>query len=279
MLDRSVKQGAYLASPGDAIIGAGIARDLGLKVGDVLKIVTQKADYGLGFKRFRVSGIFTTNVNSLDGSLFQIGIEDARELLGAQAGATQIIVMLNDYGQSTKAAPIIAAGLAKADLQGLSTIPWTKSGSFADMMVLLDKMYFWIYLIIAFLGAFVIANVMMMAVLERKKEIGILKAMGMPRREVLALFLMEGMMLGALGSLFGVGLGFVLCVLFSFVGMDFSNAMASFSWPLDNIVYTTVNPIDAVALILLGIAIATVIAFLPSRNAATMDPIEAIRSV
>jgi putative ABC transport system permease protein len=280
MLDRNVRKGGgYLAAPGDALIGSGIAKDLGLKVGDVLKVVTQKADYGLGFKRFRVSGIFSTNVNSLDGNLFQIGLDDARELLGIHGGSLQILVMLNDYRDSEKDAGIVAAGLAKAGFTGLSTIPWTKSGAFADMMKLLDRMYFWIFLTIAFLGAFVIANVMMMVVLERKKEIGILKAMGMPKREILYLFLIEGSMLGALGSAIGVLLGMGLNALFAVVGMDFTSAMSSFSWPMDNIIYTTVNLVDALGLFLLGVAVAAVIAFLPSRNAALMDPIEAIRSV
>jgi ABC-type lipoprotein release transport system permease subunit len=279
MLDRSVKAGSYITAPGEALIGAGIAKDLGFKVGDILRVVTQKADYGLGFKRFKIAGIFATDVNALDGNIFQVGLDDARELLGAEGGATQIIVMLSNYRESEAAARTIQAGLEKAGFQGLAVVPWTKSGSFADLMVIMAKMFSWIYVIIAFLGAFVIANVMMMVVLERKKEIGILKAMGMPKREILYLFLVEGCLLGAIGSAAGIVLGLGLCALFSRVGMDFSSAMASFSWPMDNIIYTTVSLQDAFLLFLLGIAVAAVIAFLPSRKAANMDPIDAIRSV
>jgi putative ABC transport system permease protein len=280
MLDRSVRPGgSYIALPGEAIIGAGIARDLGLKVGDELKVVTEKADYGLGFKRFRIAGVFATNVNSLDGSIFQVGIEDARELLGIEGGSTELIVMLSNYRYSEAAAGKIQAGLAKAGFEGLAVVPWTRSGSFADLMRMMDKMYGWIYLIIAFLGAFVIANVMMMVVLERKKEIGILKSMGMPNRDILYLFLMEGSLLGAIGSGVGILLGLGLCLLFSKVGMDFSSAMASFSWPMDNVVYATVSLPNALLLFLLGVAVAALISFLPSRKAATMNPIEAIRSV
>ena len=279
MLDRSIRAGgSYLSAAGDAIIGAGLAKDLGLAVGDTLKVVTEKADYGLGFKRFRVSGIFATNVNSLDGNLFQVSLADARELLGMEGGATQVLVMLKDNRDAGKAAALVSAALAGTGRQELSTIPWTRSGAFADMLQLLSKMYGWIYAIIAFLGAFVIANVMMMVVLERKTEIGMLKAMGMPRRDILVLFLLEGSMLGVAGSAGGVVLGLVLCGIFSIVGMDFSSAMASFSWPMDNVVYTTVNPVNAFLLFLLGIAVAAIISYLPSRRAASMDPIEAIRS-
>jgi putative ABC transport system permease protein len=279
MLDKNIKEGSYLSGPGEAIIGSGISRDLGLKAGDVLKVVTEKADYGLGYKRFKIVGIFSTNVNSLDGNLFQVGIEDARELLGMSGGATQLLVMLSDYRNADSAARSIQAALDSAGMAGLVAVPWTKTGSFAGLMILMERMFGWIFVIIAFLGAFVIANVMMMVVLERKKEIGILKSMGMPRREILYLFLLEGSLLGALGSAAGVALGFGLCAAFSVAGMDFSSAMASFSWPMDNMIYTTTNPLDALLLFLLGVAVAAVIAFLPSRSAAAMDPIEAIRSV
>jgi putative ABC transport system permease protein len=279
MLDKNIKEGSYLSGPGEAIVGSGISRDLGLNVGDVLKVVTEKADFGLGYKRFKIVGVFSTNVNSLDGNLFQVGIEDARELLGMGGGATQLLVMLSDYRRADSAAKAIQAALDSSGMAGLVAVPWTKTGSFAGLMILMERMFGWIFVIIAFLGAFVIANVMMMVVLERKKEIGILKSMGMPRREILYLFLLEGVLLGALGSAAGVALGFALCAAFSVTGMDFSSAMASFSWPMDNMIYTTTNPLDALLLFLLGVAVAAVIAFLPSRSAATMDPIEAIRSV
>lgn len=278
MLDRSIASGGYIAGRGEAIIGSGLAKDLGLKVGDALKVVTEKADYGLGFKRFKVVGVFATNVNSLDANIFQVGLDDARELLGAEGGATQILVMLSSYSRSDAAAKAISAELAKAGIKDLAVVPWTKSGSMADLMLIMDRMMSWVYAIIAFLGAFVIANVMMMVVLERKKEIGILKSLGMPRREVLYLFLIEGVMLGAIGSAAGIACGLGLDLVFSVVGMDFSSAMAGFSWPMDNMVYTTVDLGHAAALFILGIGVAAVIAFLPSRKAATMDPIEAIRS-
>ena len=278
MLDRNVRDGAYLSAPGDALIGAGVAKDLGLKIGDTLKVVTQRADYGLGFKKFRVSGIFLTNVNSLDGSLFQVSLADARDLLGMDGGASQIIVMLNNHKLSQKDAPLVAAGLKKAGYADLSVQPWQEGGGVVSLLPFVDVIYSWIYVIVAFLGAFVIANVMMMVVLERKKEIGMLKAMGMPRKEILYLFLLEGCMLGAIGSAVGVALGFALDLLFSVVGIDFSSAMASFSWPLDNTIYAAADPLAALALFALGVVVAAIIAFLPSRSAARMDPIEAIRS-
>ena len=97
---------------GTAIVGKKLAEDLGLKVGDTLKVVTEKADYGLGFKKFRISGLFKTGLDVFDDSTFQIGLDDARDLLGLGRGASQVLVMLKDYRDSDAAAKMIAGSLA-----------------------------------------------------------------------------------------------------------------------------------------------------------------------
>ena len=279
MLDRNIKEGAYLKGPGETIIGQGIATDLGLKVGDTLKVVTQKADYGLGFKKFRIVGIFLTNVNSLDGNVFQIDVKDAAELLGTSGGASQLLVMLDDYRLAAKDAPLVRVALERAGFTGLSVRSWEEQGGAVGMLHQYEPLFGYLYVFVAFLGAFVIANVMLMVVLERKREIGILKAMGMPRRDILTLFLVEGTMLGVIGSAAGVILGLGLNLLVSVVGIDYSSAMAGFAWPIDPIIRTSVNPLAGLALFFVGAAVAAVIAWLPSSKAARMDAVEAIRSI
>jgi len=59
-------------------------------VGDTLKVVAEKADYGMGFKKFRIAGIFHTGVDTFDDSTFQVGFADARGLLGMGSGASQV---------------------------------------------------------------------------------------------------------------------------------------------------------------------------------------------
>ncbi len=279
MLDRSVMTGGrYLEGPGETILGESLARDLGLSVGDELKVLTERADYGLGFKKFRIVGIFRTRVNTLDNAVFQLGLADARELLALDAGAQQILVMLPDYRNSDKAAAIMQTALAESGMTGLSVRSWTAMGDFPRFVLMAESIYFWMYLVVAFLGAFIITNIMMMVVLERRKEIGILKSMGMPDYEVLALFLAEGTMMGVLGSATGAVLGLGINLIMSKVGVDMSAAMASFEWPMDNVVFFTVSLSAALGLFALGAAVSATVALLPSRSAAKMNPIDAIRS-
>ncbi|MCE1197093.1 ABC transporter permease, partial [bacterium] len=114
MLDtRILPGGAYLGAAGEAIVGEALAKDLGLGVGDSLRVVTQKADGGLGFRKVRISGLFRTGVNSLDGSVFQMSLEDARALLGMEGGAQQIAVMLSGSRDVAGAAAIARAAAAE----------------------------------------------------------------------------------------------------------------------------------------------------------------------
>ncbi len=279
MLDRSVLDGGrYIEGPGETILGEALARDLGLGVGDTLKVLTERADYGMGFKKFRVVGIFRTRVNTLDNAVFQIGLEDARSLLALGVGAQQVLAMLPDYRDADEAAAAMEKALAESGLDGLSVRSWTAMGDFPRFILMAESIYFWMYVIVAFLGAFIITNIMMMVVLERKKEIGLLKSMGMPNREVLALFLAEGTMMGLVGSAVGAILGLVLNVVMGKVGLDLTSAMSSFSWPMDNVVYFTVSVPWTVAIFMIGVAVSAAVAYLPSRSAARMNPIDAIRS-
>jgi putative ABC transport system permease protein len=309
MLDRTILPGgAYLSGPGQAIVGWKLAEDLALALGDSLKVVTQKADFGLGFKKFRIVGIFRTQVDRFDSSTFQVGFEDARELLGLGRGASQVLVMLRNYKRSDAAAAAIARGLAAAGLEanfdsgavarapaagGAAEVPaapragpkslsvrsWTSIGDVAVLISLAGGTYSYIELFITFLGAFIIANIMMMVVLERRREIGILKSMGMEKSRILALFLAEGTLLGAFGSAAGAMAGGVLNAVLGARGLDMSKLIGGTDYQMDNVIFPVVNSLHILGFFALGALVAAAIAYLPSRSAARMDPIEAIRSV
>jgi len=103
--------------------------------------------------------------------------------------------------------------------------------------------------------------------------------MGMPRRELLGLFLLEGSLIGLAGSFLGSTVGTLLNWVFSKIGFDMTDALAGFSWPLDNIIYPQVDLLQALLFVGLGTLVAAAMAYLPSRSASRMDPVEAIRSV
>jgi len=280
MLDRAILPGgAYLDARGSAIVGRKLAADLGLHVGDTLKVITEKADYGLGFKKLSISGIFSTGVDTFDGSTFMMRLDDARDLLGLDHGASQVLVMLRSYKEADRASALITSHLAASGLTGLSVRSWTSLGDIASLVTLAGNFYFWGEIIVAFLGAFIIANIVMMVVLERKREIGILMSMGMERPRILWLFLVEGALMGTIGSAVGVIAGTAINALLAVNGLNMTKAVSGAGIPLDNIIRPVVHPLNVAWLFLVGVAVAIIVSFLPSRTAARMDPIDAIRSV
>ncbi len=279
-LDRSIVEGRYLSGPGEAILGKKLADALGFKVGDSVRVVTQGADYGLRLKRFTVAGIFSSGLNQLDSTVFQVPVSDAKEFLRTDGGAQQVMVMLENYREADEAAELIRAALAGLPgSEELLVQPWTAIGDYPRLITMMAGIYEYIFYVVAFLGAFIITNILMMVVLERRKEIGILKAMGLKRREVLRLFLAEGALMGGIGSLVGASLGLGLCYLFSIYGLDFSDAMGSLNFPIDPIFYARFNPLDGLKMFAIGMIVSMVMSISPSWRAGRMNAVDAIKSV
>jgi putative ABC transport system permease protein len=288
-MNRSIVKGRYLEKKGEIILGEKAASSLGLTVGDSIRIVTQGADYSLRLRRFTIVGLFSTGLVQMDKGFFQIPLEDATEFLRTGGAVQQILIFLKDYTHADQVSAQIKQSLAKAGIPiagsgseadgELSIQSWTEIGEYPRLIKLMEVIYFWIELVITFLGAFIISNIMMMVVLERKREIGILKALGLNRRETLRLFLAEGAVMGLIGSGAGALVGLLLCWVFSVYGIDFSSAVGSLTFPIDPVFYSVVNPLNVVALFIMGLFVSLVVSYLPSRRAARLDPVEAIKAV
>ncbi|MFH1760118.1 MAG: FtsX-like permease family protein, partial [bacterium] len=116
----------------------------------------------------------------------------------------------------------------------IAVTSWTQIGDWYRLTQLQKKFYNIFYSIIAVLGAFIIGNIMMMVVLERRREIGLIKSMGMNRLEIMLLFLFEGIVLGFIGSVSGIIIGLIVNIILHFKGFDFSSLLGSFNFPMDN---------------------------------------------
>jgi putative ABC transport system permease protein len=203
-------------------------------------------------------------------------VSDAKTFLRTGGGTQSIIIMLDDYHDAKRIAARIDSLLGDPTL---AVMPWTDIGDYGRLMQLEEKIFNVLFVVVLFLGAFIITNIMTMVVLERRKEIGILKSMGFANAEVLILFLWEGVFLGIWGSLIGGGLGFLLNVFLHFKGIDFSSYFKSLEFPLDNVLYWTVDVPVALGIVVLGCVISGLVSIIPSLRAARMNAVDAIKSV
>lgn len=269
--------GRYLQHKKEMIIGSSLADALNYKLGDKVKVMTQGSDYALHLKKFTIVGIFQTGLNILDEKFFQIRLDDAQHLLRMDHNVQQIIIMLKDYQNSE----IIAQRLNFLLKQkNLVVEPWSRISSNYDYIRMVSGITNWFFMFIAFLGAIIIGNIMMMVVMERRHEIGILKSLGISRGRIMLLFVLEGMILGFIGSVTGVFLGSISIYLININGFDLTTMMKGVEgFPMDNILYFQISIIGLVKFIAMGTLVSALITIKPSRKAAKLSVVNSLKSV
>ncbi len=274
-MDQVITEGRYLENKREIIVGHKLAEQLHYQLGDTIKVMAQGADYALHMRKFEIVGLFNSGLGNLDKGFFQIGIEDARALLRMDGYTQQIIVMLKDYNKADRVASAIETNLNNDDITVAS---WTGIGFAYSYAKMAEGVYTVIYAIIALMGAFIIGNIMMMVVMERKREIGIMKSMGFTPKTIQFLFLTEGMTLGALGSIVGISIALVLTSLFNIKGLDISDMLGGVdSMGFDNVIYFVVEPVKVFAIFILGLSVSAIVSYLPARRASKLSPVDSIR--
>jgi lipoprotein-releasing system permease protein len=220
--------------------------------------------------QFRVAGYFETGLYEYDNNVAFIGIPEAQRLFEMGTRVTGIQLRLEDMNQ--------ADAVAKT-LEDLLKYPFTTQTWYAVNKNLFSWMQFekWIAFIILSLiiivAAFNIVSTLIMVVLEKTKEIGILKSMGSTNRSVMRIFMFQGLVGGVLGTAIGLSLGFALC--WAQLKYKF------FSLPADVYIISAlpviIRPMDFVAVGMAAILISFLATLYPAYRAAKLDPVHAIR--
>ena len=219
---------------------------------------------------FEVTGIVSTGMYEYDNSYAFVALDKAQQLAGLDQGVTGIEVKTTDRWQAAG----IAARLVGALGWPYRTVDWQEQNHSLFQALKLEKLGMGvILLLIVLVAAFNIVSTLTMVVADKTKEIGILKAMGMPSRSIRRIFLTQGLVIGVVGTLLGVALGFVGAFAldkYQFIKLD---AQVYF---IDHLPVST-QPSDVAWIILASIAIAALATIYPAVQASRLYPIEAIR--
>ncbi len=195
-----------------AIIGKSLAFELGLKLGDPM-VVISPASLGAGagtprLRRFVIGGFFYSGMYEFDSSLIFVALKDGEALL---ADDQQLERGLEVRVRDLFAAPAIGRRIAAIAGPGFTITNWTQDNAALFAALKLEKFaYFLVLLLIVLVAAFNIVATLVMVVMERRKEIAIMRAMGARAASIAAIFLAEGAVLGAGGAALGVTAGFVV---------------------------------------------------------------------
>ena len=216
--------GSFLA-PGDrlaAYVGAALARRLALGVGSRLVLTAQSAGGEITGQMVRVVGTFQSGLPEIDEGLVYVPIATARTWLGAPGAATALAVLL----RSSRAADRVARAVRRDLPPGMAVLAWPQADPALAAAVRLDDWSGYAFLAILFLiVALAILNAVLMSVLNRRREFGVLQALGLTSRDTSWVVFTEGLVLSAASGILGIAIGLSVTWLLWRHGIDFSAFM------------------------------------------------------
>ena len=278
-ISQKLVDGTYLEKTSrmpPVLIGEKLAKKLKLKVGSKLNVQMVDMNGDLSSKGYRVSGIYRTVNTGFDETNLFVLYDDLKKQLGMQGDVAHEIAMICDDANTVDDVKTKVQQLAGDD----DVKTWKEISP--EMSILTESMdqYMYIFILIILLGlCFGIVNTMLMAVLERTKEIGMLMAVGMNKRKVFGMIMLESVMLTLTGGLLGVLIGSLITKYFETRPIDvsaFSEGLEKYGYATK--VYTTLQPDTLVIITILVIITGMISAIYPARKALKLNPAEATRT-
>ena len=258
-MDGYMIAGRFELDASSTLIGRELAEDLGLQLGDKLRVST-----GSRSQVLTVTGLFDMGSRDMNRRRIFTTLRLAQTLLDLPGGVSVIDLSVADlFGANAVADPL-------RQQTGLRVESWMQTN--AGLLNALSNQTISNNLIRGFVVAIValgISSVLVVSVVQKQREIGILRAMGAGRRQIMAVFLLQGALMGVLGSALGAVLAYGLLVLFSHI----------FTAPDGSAMY--VAELDVTLMLaasVLATGVGVLAALMPARRAARMDPVQAIRA-
>ncbi len=280
LLDERIVEGTWVVDDRGILIGADLARSLKVGVGDKVVLMAQAGTPEMESRLYRVVGLFRSGVGELDafGALASIG--STQELMGGADVAHQVAAVLPDAGGSdVDIAPALAA---LAGRTGLDVLPWTQALPMLQQQRELDEAYaHMIQAVMAFIVVLGLINTVLMSVMERMREFGVMLAVGMRPFQLARLVALEGALMGLLGGLLGLVLAALAAWPLITIGVDFADMMGDASpvgpVPIDSVVRAAPSAVDWAVAALAAVVLSGLAALLPARRATQLQPVDAIR--
>lgn len=279
LVAQKVSAGRYLV-PDDqdmVYIGQGLANAMGVVVGDRFTLAGRDTHQQMRSRTMTVAGIYDLGMPDVEKRSIYMTLSEAQDLYGLDGQVTEIAISLKQIGEEPAVMDALRPSLAGAEIVSWQT-------SFPELEQALAtkggamNVFSIIMMVIVGIG---ILNLLLMAVYERTREIGILGALGLKPSQISILFVLEGILMGVVGLAVGVALGLLINGLLGQVGMDFSqfSSISSYTALISGRVYSTWGVDKLLQRMLTVLIITTLAALYPAREAAQREPAEALHYV
>ncbi len=279
LLRKSIDKGVFFIGNEEAmLLGEGLAEDFGVGVGDYLTVLTRTKYDTYQALDLRIKGILRTEDPKIDWAAVVIPLGLGQESLDMGKGVTEIDIKLKDPTKTKQ----FRDKLAK-EITGVEVATWQDLAE--DVMAIAEAkrggtfvMLFGIFLV-ALIG---MTNTILLAVFERVKEIGMMAAMGMKRKQIVRLFMLEGAMIGLMGSIAGCLMAILLNIPFVKYGLNwgmYMRDMGDIGYRVTGVSRGVWNINMFVGAFIFGIVVSALTSFYPAWVASRMEPTEALKRV
>lgn len=279
VITEDIVEGRMVESGREIVAGRGLLQELGLELGDRVTIVFSDYLYSMRGVTFEIVGVRETGITGFDDFQFYLPLSEAQQMLYLEDSATEILVM----GESTRTADQLAARIdgliaGYGDEDYYTALTWEQTDPMMQAFQVAENIYDIIYLFFILLGCFVVFNTMMMIVRDRTEEIGMMGALGLRGKSIMAVFTIEGAIKGVLGSLLGLIPGGVLTYYLSQVGLDYYDQMLEHMEELvfAPVIYPVFSLENLIFSFVLGAVVTTLACLWPAVRAARMEPVDAL---
>ncbi len=258
------------------VLGKELANNLGVSKGDTIYLISPRGmispiGHLPAMKRFRLTGFFESGMYDYDGSFAYINIDQAQKILRMGNSVTGIEIRVDNMYNAREIAQKIVSSLGFP----FWARDWMQMNQNLFTALKLEKTVMFIILtLIVLVAAFNIASTLIMMVMEKTRDIAILKAMGATDKSIKKIFVFKGMVIGTVGTILGVIFGFVLCTILKHYKIAELTG--------DIYYFTTKLPVrleffDVVIIVSAALVICFFATIYPARQASRLDPVEAIR--
>ena len=260
------------------VIGRSLADELGLKVGDRITLAGKSKNESIRQRTMTIAGLFDLGLKDAEKGLVFITLSEAQSLFNLRNQVTEVAIALHEVGIEDQAISEL-----QPLLEGYEVDSWlTLNPEFRQVMELSVQVTAFFGFIVVMIACIGILNLMMMAVFERTREMGVLAALGMKGRQIMYLFLLEGAMIGAVGAAIGCTLGWLAMLVFNLSGgydmSSFTSAGEIYAL-MGDAFYATIDPASILQLGLIIVVMAMLASLIPAWQAANKEPAEALHYI
>lgn len=267
-------------APGDIYIGEELAKKLQLALGDrTVLTVSPRGGGPTASAAFIVRGIFHTGLDDLDGFHVQISLKEAKKLVNLEGAVTQVALLLHDQDDTAQITAKLRAALSDRQLE---ILPWQEYLRELYETIAVDDAGLYMMMAIIFIIVLIgIFNAVLMSVVERTREFGLMMAMGTSKSRLRLFILTEALVLAVISGAIGLGLGLSAHAWMASTGLDMSvfygEGFAVSGIVLDGRIYSKLSATTVVQWTVAVMAMVVLSAVYPALRATKLKPVEALR--